>query len=409
MKVTEEKLKEFVADRMRYFQGSLDCHRSGIDDPENSKYKASIDAGIKPHLKVNRPRGEGEEETPTDGMQFVDDKGVLHKAFLPGEKLVSTIPEGLREDSFGRILRASIIGNREGLNYEEKSLSEGIGASGGFLLPDIVSRQVWDLARNQAFCLKAGMLTLMMDGPIVKIVKCVGDPTGYFVAENEEITEDTTWEIAPVTLQAITCGIVIKSSIELLEDAPNASAILQNAIGKAIALKLDLSALTGDGVNSPLGIGNYDDRNVVDMGTNGLALTDYDPFSEACEAVANANGIASSVIMAPRSAYVLDRLKEGTTNAPLPAPQSFVNLDKYITNQVSVTDTKGTSSVASRAYIADWKQALLGIRKNLEIEVARSGGDTFSKCQLRIRGRMRFDIAIMRPDFFSVIEGIIPA
>jgi len=419
MSITQEKLAEFIEDRTAYVLGKTTYGNgkrtgsSGVFDPKNSKYLEAIDKGLEKFTKIDpkdRPRGEGEfEETSPGGMQFVDDKGVLHKAFGPSEKLTPTIPEGLREDSFGRILRANILGNREGLTYEEKALSEGVGSAGGFLISPIVAGQVYDLARNQSCIFKAGALTFVMDGPEIKLVKIIGDPTAHFVAENEAIDE-SEWQIAPIFLRAITCGVVIRTSLELVEDAPNAAASLQNAMGAAIALKMDLSGLSGDGVNAPRGIANCSGRNIVDMGTNGGALTDYSKFSLGCEAVANANGIATSVIMAPRSFYVLDRLLEGTTNAPLPAPESYKNLQKFITNQVGITDIKGTSSIASKAYIGDFKQVLVGIRKSLEIETTRSGGtDTFTKCQLRIRARMRFDIAIMRENFFSVIEGIKPA
>ena len=409
MKVTTEKLEAFVADRFRYMQGSLDCNRSGIGDPENSAYKEAIDAGLNKRLNatIKRPKGPDEEEDSPGELKFVDDKGIEHRIYRPNEKMAGSLTEGLQADSFGRILRAQIIGDRSGLSYSEKGLSEGIGSAGGFLVADVVAKLVWDLARNQACIFKAGAKSFVMDGPIVRIVRLEKDPVAYIVAENEEVTE-SQFEISPITLQAVTCSAITKMSLELLQDAPNSAQILQESMGKAIALKMDLSGLTGDGVNAPRGIANCDGRNIVDMGTNGGALSDYSDFSEACEAVANANGIATSVIFSPRSFYALDRLLEATTNAPLPAPESYKNLKKYITNQVSNLDTKGTISNASKAYIGDFSALLVGLRKGLTIDVAKSGDDTFKKCQLRIRAICRFDIAVMNEAFFSVIEGIKP-
>lgn len=411
MSITTKKLEEFIADRIRYHSGDLDNNRSGINDPENRKYKDSIDAALKksPMFQVDlkdRPNDNyGVVAEATGGIKFVDDKGIEHKAYMPNEKLAGPLTEGLREDSFGRILRANILGNREGLTYEEKTLSEGTGSTGGFFISDVVASRVWDEARNQSVIFKAGALTFPMSGPIVRLVKITGSPDAYFVAENEAITEGN-FVIAPVTLKAMTVGCYVKSSLELLQDAPNAAAAIQNSMAKSIALKIDLSGLAGDGVSAPRGIANMDGRNIISMGTNGATLTNYDEFSEGVQDVLEANGNPNACIFSPRTYGTLDRLKTNTTLNPLTPPKSFQDLKKFVTNQVGIEDIKGTCTSASKAYIGDFRQMLVGVRSGLSIEVAKSGDSTFAKNQLRIRVTSRIDIAIMNEAFFTTIEGI---
>lgn len=337
---------------------------------------------------------------------FQDAAGVEHKALRLGENLF----KGKEEDfSVGKILAAKITGNFKGLNdFEKKAIGEGVGAAGGFLLSEMVSAKVIDLARNLSCVQKAGAATIDMPTPELRLVKVTGDPTAYWRAEHGAITE-SEWTLEPINLKAMTVGVLCRASREILEDAANAGNSLQNSMAAAIALSMDLVALIGNGVTEPRGLDLCGGVNLISMGVNGAALTTYDEFSNAVEDVADNNGIATSVIFAPRTNFTLDRLKEGTTNAPLPPPQSFKDLKKFFTNQIGITDTQGTATNASKAFVGDFKQLLYGIRKNVEIEVTTQGGTgTFAQVEALIRARMRLDVAVLRENFFTKIEGIIP-
>jgi HK97 family phage major capsid protein len=116
--------------------------------------------------------------------------------------------------------------------------------------------------------------------------------------------------------------------------------------------------------------------------------------------------------MAPRTAGALDRLKEGTTNAPLRPPPSFEALQKFVTNQIPITQTQGSSSVASSAFVGDYKNIVIGLRKQLTIDVSASGVgsgsvDVFSSVEALIRGYLRVDVAVLRENHFCWIKGIL--
>lgn len=414
MSITKEKLSEFIQDRTAYIFGKTTygngkkAGSSGIYDPENAKIKEAIDKGLEKWTKVDitkRP-GYGEDnETSPGELKFVDGKGIEHRIYRHNEKIASPLTEGLSEYSFGRIVRANIIGNSNDLTYEEKALSGSVGSSGGFMISEQVVAGVLDKARNLACCFKAGAKTFVMDAPEVRICKVKTSPQAYYRAENTEITEGS-WEIEDINLVAKTMGVLLVLSLELIQDAPNAAQTIQDSMSASIAEKLDLGILSGGGVNNILGIANYPDVNILDKGTNGGTITTYDDFSNGVEDCYDHNGIPNAVIMAPRTYFTIDRLKQGTTLEPLSGPESYQALKKFTTNQVGIADTKGTCVSASKAYIGDFTQVLVGLRSGLQIETSRDAGDSFKKVQLQIRAIMRLDSVLLRPSHFCVIEGI---
>ncbi|MBA7477512.1 hypothetical protein ES707_12923 [subsurface metagenome] len=356
-------------------------------------------------LKPNKMAGiwQGADDKPT-GLSFEDAEGRIHKAISLKEKLYT----GEEDFSVGKIVRAKILGDFTDLNsYETKAAGEGVGALGGWLLPETISSRLVDLARNKSCVMQAGATTMKMPTPEMRLVKLVSDPTAHFRAEHAAITE-SDWQLEPLNLKAMTCGCLVKSSIELLEDAKNAGSMLEASMAAAIALEMDRVALYGSGTNEPSGLDVLTDVETILKGANGATIADFDDFSNAVEDIYNNNGIPNAVIMAPRTYFAIDRLKQATTNDPLVGPESYQNLRKFVTNQVSIVDTQGTSSAASKAFIGDWKQILYAIRKSLEIEIAKSGAtNTFAKCEVQIRLRTRFDIACLRPNHFCKIYGII--
>lgn len=358
--------------------------------------------------KENRPFREGMKTDDVDpgGLKFMDKDGKIYEAKSLKQKLYTGLPDDF---SIGKIFRAKITGDTKGLNdFEKKAIGEGIGAGGGWLISEDVSARLIDLARARSCVNQAGAVTMQMTTAELRLVKLTGDPTAYWVAEHGEISE-SDWTLAPINLKAMTIGVLVRSSLELLEDAENAGDQIVNSMSAAIALAVDKVALLGDGVNEPRGLDLCTDINKISMGTNGGTLTTYDEFSNAVEDCAdnNADLIRAAVIFAPRTFYTLDRLKEGTTNAPLPPPQSFADLRKFVTNQIPITDTQGTCTTASKAFIGDFKNVLYGIRKQLEVEITRQGGTkTFAKCEALIRCRMRLDVAILRENHFTRIAGI---
>ena len=344
------------------------------------------------------------------GLVFQDNEGRTHRALALEDRMSSQPMErwdGISEGSCGRILRARLLGDPSGLNEgERRAMGEGTGSLGGWLVPELVSSYLVDLARNKSVCMQAGGWTLPMDGPEITLVKVVSDPTSYWLKEGSSITEsDGAFE--PIHLKAIVLGCIVRTSVALLEDASNAGATLENMLASSLALELDRVGLFGNGSNEPRGLWECSGINEYSMGANGSTPTSYDAWSYAAQYVADDNGEATAVIMAPRTYYTLDRLKEGTTNAPLTPPPSYQALKKLVSNQIGVDQTQGTLTTSSCSFVGDFKNMVFGVRKNVTIEATRTGGtSTFANVQALIRAYMRVDLAILRENHFTVIKGI---
>lgn len=351
-----------------------------------------------------------------DTLVFQDAEGRSIKA-LSNTKRFSALDkgeeiEGIEPGSLGKILRAKILGDPLGLNPSEiRALGESVGGAGGWFVSPQLSSYVIDLARNKSCVLLAGGWTLPMTTEEMTLVKVLTDPTAYWVAEHAKITE-SEGTFGPIKLRAMVVGCLVRVSRALLEDAPNSGNVIESQIGSALGLEVDRCALLGNGVNEPKGLLHCDDINTYSMGVNGAALTNYDPFSYAVEYVATDNGQATAVIMAPRTAGNLDRLKEGTTLAPLTPPPSFQALQKFQTNQVPINQVMGSATTASSAFVGDYKNIVIGMRKQLTIDVAASGVgsgsvDVFSSVEALIRGYLRIDVAVLRENHFAWIKGIL--
>ncbi len=315
--------------------------------------------------------------------------------------------DGIGPGSLGKILRAKLLGDPMLLNdAERRAMGEGIGSAGGWFVPSLVSGYVIDLARNASCCMKAGAWTLPMDGPEVTLVKVITDPTAFWRAEHSAITE-SDGVFAPIKLKAVVLGCLLRVSQALLEDSASAGATIEKMLSSALGLELDRVCLLGNGANEPRGLFNCDDINSYSMGSNGAAPTNYDLFSYASQYVLEDNGTPTAAIMSPRTFGTLDRLKAATTNQPLVAPQSYQDLNKFYTNQIPVDQTQGTSSAASCAFVGDFKNIVVGMRKQLTIDVSpHAGTDTFAKVEALIRAYMRVDVAVLRENHFTKIVGI---
>lgn len=320
------------------------------------------------------------------------------------------LPDGIRAEdlSLGRMLRGVMLGDWRGAEAEKRALSIGTDSLGGFLVPTPLSARIIDLSRAQARVIQAGALTVPMDASTLKLAKILTDPVAYWKAENAAITEsDMTF--GPLTLTAKTLTALVRVSVELLEDAQNLGQVVEGALSEALGLELDRVALLGTGTApQPLGLYNTAGVGKIDMGANGAALTDYVPFSKAVQMIREANGEPGALLFAPRTAGETERLKD-TTGQPLQPPESFQTLRKLATNQIPINLVKGTSTNATFAAAGDYTKLLIGMRTQLMLEASREADTAFQNLQVLIRAYLRADVAIAKPNHFTIIDGIIAA
>lgn len=322
-------------------------------------------------------------------------------AYVQARGLVGDDPEPL---SLRKYLRGLAFGDWQDAGPERRAMAEGTIAAGGAMVPTPLSARIIDRARNSAAVLKAGATVIPMESQTLNIARVAGDPTAAWHSENVAIAPSDAL-LEAVTLKAKTLAGIVQISRELLEDASGIDAEVERIFAEVFALKLDNAALYGSGVDpEPRGVKLTTGVSVISMGANGLALTSYDTLIDAVGTLADNNFTATGFIYPPRSARVMAKLKDSTAQ-PLNVPEYVRDIPRYVTNQLPVNLTQGTSSLASDIFTADWRELLVGIRTGFEIQVLRERyADTGS---IGLLCWFRGDIVAARPKAFVVTSGVL--
>lgn len=285
------------------------------------------------------------------------------------------------------------------------ALSEGTDSAGGFSIPTTVLPQFIDRLRSKTQFIQAGAKTVILDDMRTRIMRIATDPAPTWRAENSAVTEsDPTFDAVDLVPKSL--AVLVKVSVELLQDSVNAAAALEQALIGALSVELDRAALFGTGTLQPLGLYNQSGINTVSMGTNGATPTNYDPLIDALYETELDNAEApTAAIWHPRTARTFRKLKD-TTNQPLQSLPAISDLPLLASTSVPVTQVQGTSSDCSTILMGDFTRALLGIRQELRIQVLN---ETYmGNLQVGFLAHLRADVAFERADAFCRITGVRP-
>lgn len=340
------------------------------------------------------------------------------RVLKPEDKMSDLVPSQ-EPLSIGKCLRGAITGRWEGAEAERKAMTEGTLGSGGYLLPSPLSAQIIDKVRNQAVMVRAGAVTIPMDSATLAMARVTGDPTVAWHSENASITaSEPTFD--RVTFSANTLASLATMSVELFEDVANIDALVTNIIGKVLALELDRACLRGTGV-APIPKGILNQTNVVtDTTTFGAAgsvinsssptgAVGWDWLSKQISALWGVNENPNAAIYSARTAGELDLLR-ATTGQVLPPPGSVANIQRLFTNAIPNNLTVGTNSDCSECYVGNFQEALIGMRRDVVVEISRVANvgatSLFSTLGVGIRAYLRADFQVARPGAFRVVTGI---
>ncbi|MGE0733734.1 MAG: phage major capsid protein [Alphaproteobacteria bacterium] len=342
------------------------------------------------------------------GQRFVDLKtGAELRALGPKDSFASTLrgDYGRSSLTFGDFVAGAVTGRWRNPEHqaEARTMSIGVDAGGGYMVPAPLSSQFIDLARAQMQVQAAGATMIPMDTKTLDLARNAGDATAAWKAENAAASfSDMTLE--RVQLSCETVMAAIRLSNELFDDAPNIGQVIESSLSQAMALEMDRVCLEGSGT-SPEPCGIYNAAGTLDIDNAEAALTDYDQFSRAVEQIRTQHHEPNAILLHPQTLGRLDRLKD-TTDQPLQAPPSWQGLTKLPTAQISTTMLGSPSLLA--AYIAKWSEMLIGVRREIKVEfsmVAASGSDSaFLQYQIWVRAVARMDVQLMRPRAFCTIK-----
>lgn len=368
--------------------------------------------------KANRPQVSGAAIDTKHTEQFIDAKSgksipVLSHTdkLLTLEQKADSISEmEHRSDmpSVGRLLRGIVLGGRAAdaaeLAEERKALAINPDSSGGYTAVGALSNEWIDALRAQMVLSKAGARTIPMDTSSLSLARVTADPTISWHRENAALPE-AALTFGKIDLNAKTCVCLVKLSLELSQDSANIEQILQSTINSAMAAAIDRAGLVGvttDAAAAPAGVMNLANRNSV-TGIGAPVNWDFvvdGMYELMLDNVAEEN--IGALIAHPAVWKKMRKLKTGITSdeTALTMPAEVAAMRKLWTTAAPLTG--GTTAAG---IIADWRDLIFGVRKDITVRVL-SETSMGSNLQVLILAYARCDFAATRQESFCTLEGI---
>jgi HK97 family phage major capsid protein len=353
------------------------------------------DAEANLHARLNGRRTDARMGEPlTEGRSFTD----LPEAKLDGQAL------DLR--TAGEYVAAVATGDTSLLPTEYRAQSIGTANKGGHAVPTPVASSILDLVRARTRVIEAGATVTPLPSATYKVPKVDNDPSPAWRDEAAAVAE-SDMTLGAVTFTARSLGVLVKLSLELLEDAPNVGETLANSLASAFANEVDRVSLVGSGsAPQPQGLFGASGVDITYLGTNGGAI-DWDDVIAARAAVEGDNFPVTAALMAPRTQAALAVLKGTANDHYLSAPAYASAFPHLATAQVPVNQTRGTANNASFLALGDFSQLHVGIRTEFTLKGISEA--YLATGQVGVVGWLRADVQIARPDAFQIIVGIVPA
>ena len=339
-------------------------------------------------------RGTTVSDRPAAPVAFHDAHGNPVRMLAP-EHRVADLPRGDdRPDpaslSLGRAVVAMVKGTWAGARAEAAAMGENSNAGGGVLVPEELAAGVIDLARNQTALVRAGASTIRMTSETMRLVRLEKDPELVRKDENAKFP-GTDVAFGSMLLTADVIGNYVTLSRELVEDAPNAAEVVQNALAAALAVKLDDLALNGTGSAEQTGLLAMAGVESTDVG----GPIDYPAILDAILAIEEANGSPNAYVVAPKTKSSLARLTDADGNWRT-APPDVAALSRVVSKNCP-DDT---------AVVADFSKFLIALRSGPRVEVSTEAGEFFERDQVGIKIVWRGTFGVTHPAFVHALTGI---
>jgi HK97 family phage major capsid protein len=295
----------------------------------------------------------------------------------------------------------------------QRDLTAGVaGAGGNTVATDLMTQDFITLLRNRMMVQKMGARMLMGLEGNVAIPRQTGGATGYWVAENANLTESQqAFDQVPMTPK--TYGAFTDWSRRLmLQSSLDVEAFVRLDLATVLALGVDYAALHGTGAASqPLGLAGQTGVNVVALGANGAAPVWANIVQMETEvATDNADiGTLGYLTNAKVRGKLKTTEKAATTGLFLMPEQldagGFNQLNGYragVTNQVRSDMVKGASgAVCSGIFYGNWADLVIGQWSGLDMLIDPYTGAIAGT--VRAVAMMDVDVAVRHGESFSYV------
>lgn len=290
-----------------------------------------------------------------------------------------------------------------------RDMQAGDPQYGGYLVDTkLLSSSFIELLRNRMVLRAAGVT--MMGGLVgdIAVPKQTSGATAYWVGEGGAPSESTQ-VVGQVELKPKTVGAYTDYTRRLLKQSSlDVEAFVRGDLAAVIALAIDYAAFHGLGAaNQPRGLQYVSGIGSVLGGTDGAAPDWADIVGLETEvAVDNADiGRLSYITNAKVRGKLKQTFRNGTYGEIPIWSGGNLPLNDYpahVTNQVSSTLTKGSSSsVCSAIFYGNWADMVLGMWGELDILVDPYTGSTTGT--VRVVAMQDVDVAVRRAQSFAAM------
>jgi HK97 family phage major capsid protein len=291
--------------------------------------------------------------------------------------------------------------------YEGRAQNEGTGSAGGFLVPTTLAAGVLDLVVSGMGTHAAGARIVPMDSQTLKVAKVDGRPTPAWRNESAIVTESSA-TFGQVEFQARSAAVLVKASVESLQDAPSLGETVQRSLADAFAVELDRVGLLGTGVApEPLGLkAALPAGNTTSLGTDGAVPS----YADVIGAVATIRGRGynpRAVILSTRDDAAI-RTDTDTAGQFIAAPAYLSDVTFRPSAAVPTDGTQGLSTDAADIFVGDFSHLAYGIRSAFSITPLRERYLAESG-EIGFVAMLRADVAVLRDDAFQIVSGAIGA
>lgn len=423
-RTTSGTLRLFDEQRGLRFEVDLPESRSDIREAVS---RGDID-GASFRFKVGEESWDGELRTIRSIAELHDVTVATYGAYPEASVELRTRPDAGQGNGAGGGPQSAPVLVRRGLRVEDRTgepvgieqrVAEALRAvapgetrsltttSADPIAPPELSAFLFDRLRASSVALASGIRVVPTERESIEWPKITADVDPAWYAETDTITPGDP-AFATITATPRKLAHLVELSNEVIDDSePAIVDVLNGHLATVLGLKLDLAIFEGNQAANPnviRGLKYTPGIQTVSMGANGAAFS-YDAFIEAIGLLQAANVPGPYVaVLNPRTATDAARLKDADGRQLTP-PVGMPPVST--TSQLSVTETKGTSSNASSAYVYAPAQLVVVRRQDASIELDRSR--LFHRDMSELRGRLRADLVVPNPEAVVRIEGVTPA
>ena len=269
-----------------------------------------------------------------------------------------------QDGALGEVIKGMVTGKWSNLDLKNVVTT----TSTGVLIPEILSANIIDMARNMSLFANAGVPIVPMESNNMTISRVAADPTFLFKAEGAEATENS-FDLDSIELKAKTAYGYAYVSLESINSSKNLDQIIRQVFAQAMANAIDKAFIYGqyNGTSydtfAPGGIVNDADINSVAA----TAGSGYDAIIKAISKIRQANGNPTAYGINAETEELFSLLKT-TDGQYLSAPKAVTDLQQIVSNQLSYDATKG-----SDALVFDPMAMLIGMQNNIQIKIIEDG------------------------------------